>query len=101
MNPIEFPLAAILGLGLLAIGFSRIFLALTNDQTVILGIVITALVVIVGFTVASRPHLSANLIVGLLVALALIIIALGIGGAVAGPHELDEDGAATIVEVVA
>ncbi len=71
MNPIEFPLAAILGLGLLAIGFSRIFLALTNDQTVLLGVVITVLVVAVGFVVASRPRLSANLIVGLLVALAL------------------------------
>jgi hypothetical protein len=102
MNPIEFPLAAILGLGLLAIGFSRIFLALTNDQTVVLGVVITAIVVAAGFLVASRPRISSNLIVGLLVALALIIIALGIAGAVAGPHELDEEeGAAAIVEVVA
>jgi hypothetical protein len=99
MNPIEFPLAAVLGLGLLAIGFSRIFLALTNDQTVVLGVVITAVVVAIGFVVASRPRLSSNLIVGLLVALAVLIIALGIAGAVAGPHELDE-GAAAIVEVV-
>jgi hypothetical protein len=100
MNPIEFPLAAILGLGLLAIGFSRIFLALTNTETVVLGIVITALVVVGGFLVASRPRLSSNIVVGLLVALAVIVIALGIAGAVAGPHELDED-AAAIVEVVA
>jgi hypothetical protein len=100
MNPIEFPLAAILGLGLLAIGFSRIFLALTNTETVVLGIVIAALVVVGGFLVASRPRLSSNIVVGLLVALAVIVIALGIAGAVAGPHELDED-AAAIVEVVA
>jgi hypothetical protein len=67
----------------------------------VLGIVITAIVVVAGFLVASRPRISSNLIVGLLVALALIIIALGIAGAVAGPHELDEEeGAAAIVEVV-
>jgi hypothetical protein len=91
MNPIEFPLAGALALGVIAISLSRVFLTFSADQTVLAGVVVTALIVIGAFWVASRPHLSSNLVVGLVVAGAVAIIAIGVAGAVSGPREVHEE----------
>jgi len=91
MNPIEFPLAGALALGVIAISLSRVFLTFSADQTVLAGVVVTALIVIGAFWVASRPHLSSNVVVGLVVAGAVAIIAIGVAGAVSGPREVHEE----------
>jgi hypothetical protein len=91
MNPIEFPLAGALALGVIAVSLSRVFLTFTSDQTVLAGVIVTALIVIGAFSVASRPHLSSNVVVGLVVAGAVAIIAIGVAGAVSGPREVHEE----------
>jgi len=91
MNPIEFPLAGALALGVIAISLSRVFLHFTSDQTVLAGVVVTALIVIGAFWVASRPNISSNVVVGLVVAGAVAIIAIGVAGAVSGPREVHEE----------
>jgi hypothetical protein len=91
MNPIEFPVAGVLVLALLALSFSRLFLALSADQTVLAGVVLTAIIVGGGFLVASRPRLSPNVIVAALVAAAVIVLALGIGGALHGSRDAEEE----------
>jgi hypothetical protein len=91
MNPIEFPLAGALALGVIAISLSRVFLTFSADQTVLAGVVVTALIVIGAFWVASRPHLSSNVVVGLVVAGAVAIIAIGVAGAVSGPRDVHEE----------
>ncbi len=91
MNPIEFPLAGALALGLIAISLSRLFLTFTANQTVLAGVIVTALIVAGAFWVASRPHISSNVVVGLVVAGAVAIIAIGVAGAVNGPREVHEE----------
>jgi len=91
MNPIEFPLAGALALGVIAISLSRVFLHFTSDQTVLAGVVVTALIVVGAFWVASRPQLSSNVVVGLVIAGAVAIIAIGVAGAVGGPREVHEE----------
>ena len=91
MNPIEFPLAGALALGVIAISLSRVFLTFSADQTVLAGVVVTALIVIGAFWVASRPQLSSNVVVGLVAAGAVAIIAIGVAGAVSGPREVHEE----------
>jgi len=91
MNPIEFPLAGALALGLIAISLSRLFLTFTANETVLAGVIITALIVAGAFWVASRPHISSNVVVGLVVAGAVAIIAIGVAGAVNGPREVHEE----------
>jgi len=91
MNPIEFPLAGALALGLIAISLSRLFLTFTANQTVLAGVIITSLIVAGAFWVASRPHISSNVVVGLVVAGAVAIIAIGVAGAVNGPREVHEE----------
>jgi hypothetical protein len=93
MNPIEFPAAGLLAIGVVVAAFSRLFLSLSADAAVWVGIGITGTIIVIGFFFASRPRISANVIVGVLLVAALVVIGLGIGGAVSGQREFHEPGA--------
>ena len=95
MNPIEYPAAGVLGLGVMAVAFSRVFLALSSEAAVWVALAAAMMVVAIGFLVASRPRISSNVVVGLLVVGALIVIGIGVAGGVAGTrefHEIEEEG---------
>jgi hypothetical protein len=95
MNPIEYPAAGVLALAVLAVAFSRVFLTLSADAAVWVALAAAVVVVAGGFLVAARPKISPNVVVGLLVVGALIVIGIGIAGGVAGPrefHEHEEEG---------
>jgi hypothetical protein len=47
--------------------------------------------VVAAFWVASRPHISSNVVIGLVIAGAVAIIAIGVAGAVSGPREVHEE----------
>lgn len=93
MNPIEFPAAGLLAIGVVVAAFSRLFLALSADAAVWVGISIAGVIIAAGFFFASRPRISANVVVGVLLLAALVVIGLGIGGAVSGQREFHEPGA--------
>ena len=93
MNPIEFPAAGLLAIAVVVAAFSRLFLSLSADAAVWVGIGITGVIILVGFFFASRPRISANIVVGVLLVAALVVIGLGIGGAVSGQREFHEPGA--------
>jgi hypothetical protein len=90
MNPIEYPGAAVLILGLLAVGFASLFLALSAEAAVWVALAASVVIVGVGFFVASRPRISSNVVVGLLVVGALVVIGVGVAGGVAGTREFHE-----------
>jgi hypothetical protein len=95
MNPIEYPAAGLLALGVLAVAFSRVFLALSVESAVWVALAVGVVVVAGGFLVAARPSISPNVVVGLLVAAAVLVIGIGVAGAVAGTrefHEHEEEG---------
>ena len=91
MNPIEFPAVAALALGVIAIAFSRVFLTFSADVTVWVGVGLTALIVGGAFLVASRPRVSSNVVIGLLVVAAVAIVSIGVAGALNGPREVHEE----------
>jgi multidrug transporter EmrE-like cation transporter len=93
MNPIEFPAAGLLAIGLVVAAFSRLFLSLSADAAVWVGIGITGVIIVAGFFFASRPRISRNVVVGVLLVAAVVVIGLGIGGAVSGEREFHEPGA--------
>jgi hypothetical protein len=93
MNPIEFPAAGLLGIGVVVAAFSRLFLSLSADDAVWVGISIAVAIIGVGFFFASRPRISANVIVGVLLVAALVVIGLGIAGAVSGEREFHDPAA--------
>ncbi len=93
MNPIEFPAAGLLAIGVVVAAFSRLFLSLSEDNAVWVGIGIATLIIVSGFFFASRPRISRNVVVGVLLLAAVAVIGLGIAGAVSGEREFHEPGA--------
>lgn len=90
MAPIEYPAAAALTLAVLAVALSRVFLALSAEAAVWVALGVGVVIVGVGFFIASRPRISQNVVVGLLVAGAVIAIGVGVAAGVAGTREFEE-----------
>jgi hypothetical protein len=80
-NPLEFPLAAAIGIGIIVYSFSRIMLWLSKTNTVIAFAVLGAIILTVAFFVAYRPGIKSRAAVG---AIAVGVLALVVGGAAAG-----------------
>ncbi len=84
LHPIEFPVIATLGLGVIIFAFSRIMLAISKSAGAVAFIVLSSLVLLVGAIVAVRPALKSALVSGICVAGAVGIVAGGIAGQGAG-----------------
>ncbi|HUV18396.1 MAG TPA: hypothetical protein VMW33_07935 [Ilumatobacteraceae bacterium] len=80
-NPLEFPLAAAIGIGIIVYSFSRIMLWLSKTNTVIAFAVLGVIILTVAFLAAYRPGLKSRAAVG---AIAVGVLALVAGGAAAG-----------------
>ena len=92
MNPIEFPAAGVLALAVLAIAMSRLFLTLSAEATVWVALAFAVVVVAVGAFVASRPKLDPNLVVGVLILGAVVVIGIGIASAAVGTRDFEHHG---------
>ena len=80
-NPLEFPLAAAIGIGIIVYAFSRIMLWLSKTNTVVFFGVMGAAILAVAFVIAYRPGLKSRAIFG---AIGVAVLALVAGGAAAG-----------------
>ena len=91
-NPLEFPLAAAIGIGIVIYAFSRIMLWLSKTSTVVAFAVLGAIILTLAFLFAYRPGLRSRAAAVVIGVGALGLIA---GGAAAGlsgerdihPHE--------------
>lgn len=92
MHPIEIPVGAALGILVLVVSFSRIFLTLDRNATSVVAILIGALITAAAFVVAYRPKVSKDAIAVLLVIGALLAIGGGIVAAANGPREFEHHG---------
>ena len=84
LHPIEFPVIATLGLGVIIFSFSRIMLAISKSAGAVVFMVVATLVLLVGTWFALRPALKTALVSGICVIGAVGIVAGGIGGTGAG-----------------
>jgi hypothetical protein len=101
-NPLEFPLAAAIGIGVVVYAFSRVMLFLSKTNTVIAFAVLGSIIIALAFFFAYRPRVPSKAAAVVIGVGALGLIA---GGAAAGlsgerdihPHEtttgLNEEGA--------
>jgi len=80
-NPLEFPLAAAIGIGIIVYAFSRIMLWLSKTNTVVFFAVMGAIILTVAFLLAYRPGIKSRAAFG---AIAVGVLALLAGGAAAG-----------------
>jgi len=87
LNPIEFPVLAAVGLGVVILSFSRITLAVNKSVGAIAFIVLGSLVLAAGVLFSVRPSLKRGLVTGICVIGAVGIVAAGIAGAGLGLRE--------------
>lgn len=87
IHPLEFPVLATVGAGVLVVAFSRIMLAVSKTTGAITFIVVGSLVLAGGVLFAIRPNLKKTLAVGLCAIGAVGIVAGGIAGASVGKRD--------------
>ena len=95
-HPLEFPVLAAVGAGIIIYSFSRIMLFLSKASGPALFSVIAALILIAGFLIAFRPSIRNGAIATVGVIAALGLIAGGAAAALEGerelhPHETTQD----------
>lgn len=88
LHPLEFPLLATVGLGVIIFSFSRIMLFLSKTGGPAAFGVIAALVLFVGFLFASRRNLRRNVAIGVCGIAALGLVSTGAAAAIGGEREM-------------
>jgi hypothetical protein len=90
MAPIEIPVGALLVIGFMVLGVSRVLLAVSAHTAVGIAVAVMVVIVIGALIVASRPNEAGRVATVLLILLALVVIAGGIAGVAAGEREFEE-----------
>jgi hypothetical protein len=89
-NPLEFPLAAAIGVGAIVYSFSRVMLWLSKTNTVIAFAVLAAIVVSVAFLVAYRPGIKSRMAVSVIGVGVLALVVGGVAAGLDGERDIEE-----------
>lgn len=92
MKPLEVPMLAVGGIGIVVLAFSRLLLAVSKTGSVVVGLVFGVLIVAAGFAVAYRPHIGRSLVTAVIAFFAVTILGSGIYGAAQGEREFEIHG---------
>ncbi|MGA9278443.1 hypothetical protein [Ilumatobacter sp.] len=90
LNPIEFPVAGAVAVGVIIYSFSRVMLWLSKTNTVIAFSVLAAIVLIVAFVLASRPKVNAGAVGGVMAVGAIALVAAGAVTGLDGERDIPE-----------
>lgn len=92
MHPLEVPIGATLGIGLVIFCMSRILLAVSKVGAVFFIIILASAVFAVAIALAYRPQMKRSMMVGAVLFFGVLIIGGGIIGGVVGPRESEHHG---------
>ena len=92
MNPIELPLVGLLVAGLIAVGFSRVLLAVPKEASVWITAAVAAVVFLIAIGLAVMPKAGRSVLAGVIVLGVVAVLASGIVGAARGERSFHEDG---------
>ena len=87
LNPIEYPVLATVGLGVIIVSFSRVMLAIDKSAGAVAFIVVASIVLLAGILFATRPGLKRGIVTGICVVGAVGLVAAGIASGGAGLRE--------------
>jgi len=91
VDPLRIPALALVSIGVVVLGLSRVLLAVSKTGSIVVFAAFGALVFGIAILLAFVPRASRYLLVGVIVAGALIVIAGGIIGGVAGEREFHHE----------
>lgn len=95
MLPFEVPVAGALIAAVVILGYSRVFLAVSQENAVWAAIAVAATIFAVGTVLSTRDRIRTDLIAGILVVGAVLTVGFGVVAAVSGErefHEHEEEG---------
>lgn len=95
MFPVEVPVAGALAIAVVVIGYSRVFLAVSQLGAVWIALAIAATIFVIGTVLSLRPRIRTDLVAGILAGAAVVTVGFGIFGAVAGEREFEHHGEET------
>ncbi len=87
LHPIEFPVIAAIGLGVIIISFAEIMLAVERSAGAVLFIIVSSWVLAAGVVVAIKPNMRRGIITVIVVVGSLAIVAGGLLGNASGMRE--------------
>ena len=100
MAPIEMPVGGLILIGLVVFSFSRLFLTMSKDGAILAAAILGILIFGAAIALSFAPQMKRTLVVGALVLGAVLVLALGIFGAVRGEREFEVDHEASVNAVV-
>lgn len=89
MYPIEIPLFGAIGMLVLVVCLSRVFLALDKVSTAVAAMVIGAIILALAFLIAYRPNLPKDAIAAILVVAAIAVLVAGVAAASSGSRQFE------------
>lgn len=92
LQPIEVPVGAAIGIGIIIFSMSRVLLAVSKVGAVFVIIILATVVFVIAILLAGRPQLKRSVMVAVLLIGGLAIIAGGIAAGIAGPREAEDGG---------
>jgi len=92
MNPVEIPVLGALSVAFVAIGMSRVLLAVSSEAAVWILIGVAAVVFLVAIVLASIPRATGGVLTAFVVIAALTVLGAGIGSAAVGEREFEHHG---------
>jgi hypothetical protein len=90
MLPVEIPVGGTILVLAIVYCLSRIPLSLSKDGAWILASIFALLIFGGAVAMSTRPQLRRSVVVGVLFVSALVILGVGIGGAIAGPRDFEK-----------
>ncbi len=89
MRPVEVPIGALIGIAVVLLCISRIFLATAGFGAMVVGSALAAAIFVGAVILSSQPQIKRTALVAAAIAFGVAVLAVGIGGAIAGPapHE--------------
>jgi hypothetical protein len=90
MRPLEVPVGAIIGIAVVVLCISRIFLATAGAGAIVIALALAAVVFLGAVILSAQPQIRRTAVVAAVLFFAVAVLAIGIGGAVAGPAEHHE-----------
>jgi hypothetical protein len=89
MLPVEIPALGLLVIGGVLIALSRVLLAVSENGSRVIAMVVASVILAIAFLIAYRPKISSSVLGGLLAFGAVALLAAGIAGGIAGEREVE------------
>ena len=93
MLPVEVPVGGLLLVGTIVFCISRALLASSENGAILVAGVLALMIFLVALMLNSRPQFKRSIVVGAIAIGAVVILGIGIAGAIAGPRDFEKQGA--------